>query len=210
MDNPVMIFGVGGIGKAALDIFKSNGILLYGFLDYEASLHGTQVDDVQVLGSPEDDGYLKYVGRKCEAFVALDHMKQRKSVVELLKTRRKVMPVNAIHQSAFISETATMKHGTFINAGVTVGAFAEIGNHCIIHTHATIDHEVRLDDFVQVGAGTVINAGVVIAEGTFVGSGVTIVSGVKVGKNANIGAGSVVIKDVKAKETVFGNPAQTV
>jgi acetyltransferase-like isoleucine patch superfamily enzyme len=39
---------------------------------------------------------------------------------------------------------------------------------------------------------------------------VTIVSGVKIGKNARIGAGSVVIRDVKKGETVFGNPAQVV
>ncbi len=36
------------------------------------------------------------------------------------------------------------------------------------------------------------------------------VSGVKIGKKANIGAGSVVIRDVKDGETVFGNPAQTI
>jgi len=44
----------------------------------------------------------------------------------------------------------------------------------------------------------------------FVGSGVTIVSGIKIEEKANIGAGSVVIKDVKKGETVFGNPAKSV
>jgi len=37
-----------------------------------------------------------------------------------------------------------------------------------------------------------------------------IVSGVKIGKNARIGAGSVVIEDVKEGKTVFGNPAAEV
>jgi acetyltransferase-like isoleucine patch superfamily enzyme len=36
---------------------------------------------------------------------------------------------------------------------------------------------------------------------------VIIVSGVTLGKNARVGAGSVVISDVKDGETVFGNPA---
>ena len=37
MDNPVMIFGSAGIGKAAYEIFRSNGVLIYGFLDYDGS-----------------------------------------------------------------------------------------------------------------------------------------------------------------------------
>jgi len=48
---------------------------------------------------------------------------------------------------------------------------------------------------------------VTIKEGAFIGSGVTLVSGITVGKNARIGAGSVVISNVKDGETVFGNPA---
>ena len=49
-----------------------------------------------------------------------------------------------------------------------------------------------------------------VEDEVFIGSGVTIVSGVKIGKGARVGAGSVVIADVKAGETVFGNPAQKV
>ncbi|MBP9927344.1 MAG: acetyltransferase, partial [Cyclobacteriaceae bacterium] len=44
----------------------------------------------------------------------------------------------------------------------------------------------------------------------FIGSGVTVVAGVTIGKGARVGAGSVVIANVKAGETVFGNPAQKI
>ena len=210
MENPVMIFGAGGFGKAALDLFQSNGILVYGFLDYDKRLHGAEINDVVVMGDPEDDGFLKYIGKKCEAFVALENNQERKAIVDLLKTRRKVMPINAIHKNAFISSTVQISHGSFINAGVTIGAFAKIGNHCIIHSKATIEHHTQLGDFVQVGAGSIINSGVVIGEGSFIGSGVTVVSGVKIGENANVGAGSVVIGEVKNDQTMFGNPAKLV
>ncbi|MCZ6899788.1 MAG: acetyltransferase [Bacteroidetes bacterium] len=210
MENPVMIIGAGGLGKAALDIFQSNGILVYGLLDYDKKLHGAEINDVVVMGDPEDDGFLKYIGKKCEAFVALENNQERKAIVDLLKTRRKVMPINAIHPSAFISSTAQISQGSFINAGVSVGAFAKIGNHCIIHSKATIEHQAQLSDYIQVGAGSIINSGVVIGEGSFIGSGVTVVSGVKIGKNASVGAGSVVIENVKNGQTVFGNPAKSV
>lgn len=207
MEKPVIILGAKGIAHPALEIFNSNQVIVYGFLDEDESIHGTEINTVSVLGNPEDDGFLKLIGKKVESFVAVDDVKYRKFLVELLNERRKVQPINAIHQTAYISTDALIGHGNFINAKVTIGAGAEIGQHCILHSGAIIDHKAKLGDFVQVGAGTIINSEVTIEEGAFIGSGVTIVSGVSIGKNARIGAGSVVISSVGANETVFGNPA---
>lgn len=208
--NPVIIFGAKGIGKAAFDIFKSNDVVIYGFLDDEKTLHQTEIDDVTILGETDDDGFLKLIGQKCDAFVAVDNNKERQTIVKMLLERRKVMPINAIHSSAIISSTAVLGHGNFIGAASIVNSFAELGNHCIINAQALVEHEAKLEDFVQIGAGSVVGAGAVLEEGVFVGSGVTIVPGVKIGKNARIGAGSVVISDVKAGKTLFGNPAQEI
>ncbi|MFC3879517.1 acetyltransferase [Algoriphagus namhaensis] len=210
MDKPVIIFGAKGIATPALEIFNSNEVVVYGFLDEDEKTHGTEINTVAVLGNPEDDGFLKLIGKKTEAFVAVDDVKYRKFLVELLNERRKVQPINAIHQTAYISTDAALGHGNFINARVTLGAGSELGSHCILHTGAIIDHKAKLGDFVQVGAGSVINSEVTIEEGAFIGSGVTIVSGVTIGKNARVGAGSVVISSVDAGTTVFGNPAAKV
>ena len=207
MDKPVIIFGAKGIASAALEIFKSNDVVVYGFLDERKELHNTEIQDIPVLADPEDHGYLKLIGQKCEAFVATDDNSVRKSEVKKLKENRKVMPVNAIHERAKLSESASIGHGNFINAQSFVGALTQLGHHNIINSGAVIDHDCKLGDFVQVGAGTIISSGVEIEDEVFIGSGVTIVSGVKIGKKARIGAGSVVISDVAKNETVFGNPA---
>ena len=207
MEKPVIIFGAKGIAHPALEIFNSNEVMVYGFLEEDESMHGTEINTVSVLGNPEDDGFLKLIGQKAEAFVAVDDMKYRKFLVELLNDRRKVQPINAIHNTAYISTDAVIGHGNFINAKVTIGTAAEIGQHCILHTGAIVDHKAKLGDFVQIGAGSIINAEVTVEEGAFIGSGVTVVSGVMIGKNARVGAGSVVISSVGANETVFGNPA---
>ncbi|MFA0963023.1 acetyltransferase [Roseivirga sp. BDSF3-8] len=210
MDNPVIIIGAKGIAKPAMEIFKSNGVLIYCFLDDDESLHGKEIDDVAILGRTDDDGYLKLIGKKCEAFVATDDNAVRKSLTEMVNKRRKKQAVNAVHQATAIAPSASIGHGNFINAGITVGAFSKVGNHCILHSHSTIDFEASVGDFVQVGAGAVVGSGVEIGDEVFIGSGATIIPGVKVGKGARIGAGSVVIADVKAKQTVFGNPAKPV
>ncbi|WP_258103730.1 acetyltransferase [Marinoscillum sp. MHG1-6] len=210
MDKPVIIFGAKGIGTAALEIFKSNNIVVYGFLEDDKEWHGKEIDDVTVLGKTDDHGFLKLIGQKCEAFVATDENPIRKKWVKMLIDSRKVMPVNAVHQSAIISGFASIGHGNFINAGAVVGANSKIGQQCLIHSRATIEHDVEIGDFVQVGAGAVIGANVTIEEGAFIGAGATVVNGVKIGKNARVGAGSVVVADIADKVTVFGNPATAI
>lgn len=208
MENPVMILGASGIGALALDIFQSNQVVVYCLLDDDIALHNTEISGVSVMGSTDDDGYLKLVGKKCEAFVAVDDNKVRKNLVEMLNDRRHVMPINAIHATAHIAQPASLGHGNLIAAGVIIGTGARVGNHCILHAKALVDYKAQIGDFVQIGAGSIINTGVKIEDNAFIGSGVTIVAGVTIGKGARVGAGSIVIEDVAAKATVFGNPAK--
>jgi sugar O-acyltransferase (sialic acid O-acetyltransferase NeuD family) len=210
MENPVIIFGANYLGRAAQNIFEGNGNVVYGYLDDTKALHNKEIDTVSVLGSTDDDGFLKLIGKKCEAFVAVDDNKLRKNLVEMLHEVRKVQPVNAIHKTSILAASSILGHGNFIDAGVIVGAGSEIGNHCILNSGVSIGAESNIGNFVQIGAGSIVNPGALIEDEAFIGSGVVIVTGVTVGKGARIGAGSVVIAPVKAGETVFGNPAQKV
>lgn len=209
-DNPVLIFGATALGRAAKEIFESNGRVVYGFLDDDKSRHNTEIDSVRVLGSTDDDGFLKFIGKKCDAFIAIDDQPVRKSLTRMVQEVRHVQVVNGFHKLALVSPTCTFGHGNLVSAGVFLGAASRIGNHCIVHAGAIIDAQATLGDFVQVGAGTIINSNVTVGNGAFIGSGVVIVSGVQIGKGARVGAGSVVIGSVKENETVFGNPAATV
>ncbi|MCC6835235.1 MAG: NeuD/PglB/VioB family sugar acetyltransferase [Cytophagales bacterium] len=210
MENPVIIFGANTLGRAAREIFETNEVVVYGYLDDNKKLHNTQVDEITILGDTDNDGFLKLIGKKCEAFVAVDDNKLRKSIVKTIQEVRHVQPVNAIHAKATISEKATIGHGNFIDFNAYLAPGSKIGSHCLIHAKAFIGVETNVGDFVQVGAGSNINPGVTVEDEVFIGSGVTIVSGVTVGKGARIGAGSVVVAPVKAGETVFGNPAKAI
>jgi sugar O-acyltransferase (sialic acid O-acetyltransferase NeuD family) len=210
MENPVIILSGGGLGAVALDIFKKNGVIVYGILDDDAKLHGSEIEDVPVLGSTDDDGFLKLIGKKCEAFVATDDNKLKKNLTQMLLDRRHIMPVNAIHESAIFGLGVALGHGNLFSAGVIANAKAVIGNHCVLHSGVVLDREAVINDFVQIGPKSVIGANVTIGEGSFIGSGVIIVPGIKIGKNVRVGAGSVVINDISDKATVFGNPAAKV
>ena len=207
MENPVIILGANYVGRIAKEIFESNQVVVYGFLDDDQKLHNTDIDDVSVLGGTDDEGFLKLIGKKCEAFVAVDDNALRKNLVNMIQEVRHKQPVNAIHAGASVSVKADVGHGNLIDNGAIIAPGARVGSHCLINARSFIGVEAKVGDFVQVGSGTLINPGVTIENEVFIGSGVIIVSGVTIGKGARVGAGAVVIASVKSNETVFGNPA---
>lgn len=210
MENPIIIFGANYLGRQAKEIFEANGNVVFGFLDDNKTLHGTLIDNITVLGATDDDDFLKLIGKKCDAFVAADENKVRKTLVAMLQEVRHVQPVNGIAASSVIPSSMNMGHGNFVDQGIAFGAGATLGNHCVLNAGAIIGMEAKIGDFVQIGAGSIINPGAEIEDEVFIGSGVTIVGGITIGKGARIGAGSVVIGPVSAGETVFGNPAEKV
>jgi sugar O-acyltransferase (sialic acid O-acetyltransferase NeuD family) len=210
MENPVIILGAQKLGMAALDIFQSNDVVVYCFLDDEVKLHQTEVNNITVMGTTDDPEFLKILGKKCEVFVAAEETATRKSLINLLKDEYQAIPVNAIHKFTSVSENAWLGHGNLINAGAVINANARLGDYCVIQSNAVIESGAQLSEFVQVGAGAIINADVVVEEGAFIGSGAVVVAGIKIGKKARVGAGAVVVANVPANQTVFGNPAQKV
>ena len=210
MDKPIIILGAGSIGKSAMEAFISNNVIVYGFLDDDASLLDKEIGEVTVMGNLEENSYLSVIGDECEAFVAMEEIEVRRNLVQMLIDERKVMPVNAIHESAILASSAGIGHGNYIGAGAIIGSYSSLESHLIINPGVIINHDVKLGNYVQVGAGSIINSGVHIEDEVFVGSGVIIVSGIKVGRGARIGAGSVVVKNVEEGQTVFGNPAEPV
>jgi sugar O-acyltransferase (sialic acid O-acetyltransferase NeuD family) len=210
MEKPVIIFGANPIGTMALEIFSGHGIEVFGFLDDRASLAGTAIMDVPVLGGMSDEQYLKLIGKKCGAFVATDNNAERKAITAMLTGKRKVMPVNAIHSHSRIAGSAHVEHGTFINDSVVIGARAKIGSHCLIHAGAVVNFGAILGNFVQVGSGSVIGDEVKAGNEVFIGAGAVIVPGLTIGDGARIGAGSVVVEEVGKGQTVFGNPAKVI
>jgi acetyltransferase-like isoleucine patch superfamily enzyme len=129
-------------------------------------------------------------------------------------------------------------YGCKIGDGSKVGAFVEIqkgvtiGKNCKISSHSFLCEGVNIHDNVFIGHNvTFINdkfpratnadgsmqteadwhvEETTIEEGASVGSSATILCGVTVGRNAIVGAGSVVTKNVAPDTIVAGNPAKPI
>ena len=129
-------------------------------------------------------------------------------------------------------------YGCSIDDGTKVGAFVEIqkgvfiGKNCKISSHTFICEGVHIKDNVFIGHNvTFINdkfpratnqdgsmqtdadwkvEETIVEEGASLGSSVTVLCGITIGKNAIVGAGSVVTKNVAPNTIVVGNPAKII
>lgn len=119
-----------------------------------------------------------------------------------------LIPVNAIHPRAIVSNSAVVSQGTLVAAGAIINPYAQVGRNCIINTGAIVEHDCIVGDHVHLAPGTKIAGNVTIAEKSFLGIGTTVIPGIKVGENSQTGAGAVVVKDVESSTLVVGVPAK--
>lgn len=108
-----------------------------------------------------------------------------------------------IHALVWIGKNVSIGHRVKIEAFAFIPEGVTIGNRVFIGPHVCFTNDKRppsddrctwLPTFVEDGAS--------------IGANVTVVCGVTIGKNAMVGAGSVVTKDIPAGELWYGNPAR--
>ena len=90
----------------------------------------------------------------------------------------------------------------------------DIGNHVLIASDVkiyTAAHPVTAKERMIPGGGWNIYAQPVkIEDGVWIGGGAIILPGVTIGRNAVIGAGAVVTKDIPANAVAVGSPARVI
>jgi serine O-acetyltransferase len=82
-----------------------------------------------------------------------------------------------------------------------------IGEGAVIHDEVTIFQQVTLGSHGKAGA---VKNYPTVGRGTKIYTGAKLLGGVTVGEDAQVGANSVVIRDVPAKATVVGIPAKLI
>lgn len=174
-----------------------------GFLDSRPHiLDGFEVAE-PIVASPEN-----YRPGADDVFIcALGEAPQKKKYCSLLLERGAEF-VNVIHSSVVIGDGVKLGRGILLCPYVVVASHVSVGDFATVNMHSFLAHDAQVGAYAQIHGHVSINGAVTLGEGCTVGSNAAILPDLSVGEFAIVGAGSVVLKSVRAHETVFGNPAK--
>ena len=130
---------------------------------------------------------------------------------------------------AQVRENAIVGENSIIGSYAYIDANVQIGSNCKIQNRALIYDPAIIHDGVFIGPGAILTndknprsvsesgkvksakdwdkVGVEVLQGASIGSGAICIAPIRIGRWAQVGAGSVVTKDVKDFALVVGNPA---
>ncbi|OUO70293.1 acetyltransferase [Thomasclavelia spiroformis] len=193
----VIIVGAGGHAKVIADIIRLNGDKVIGYLDDSNSL---TLSGYNIIGTTND------IGKKdCWYFVAIGNNILREKLMS-----KETKWYTAIHPTAIIGEDVVIEDGTCIMANVVINSGSKIGKGVIINTASTVDHDCNISDYVHIAPGVHISGTVTVSKNTWVGVGSIISNNIKICSGCMIGAGAVVVKDIREKGTYVGVPAKKI
>jgi len=196
LEKKIILVGGGGHCKSCIDVIEQQGkYQIAGIVDLQGKLH-QKILGYEIIAT--DDDLPRLVNEYENFLITLGHIKspeKRIRIFQTLKELRAKLPV-IISPLAYISKHAEIGDGTIIMHHALINAGAKIGSNCIINTKALIEHDAVIGNHCHIATCAIINGGVKVGAGTFFGSNAVGKEYIEIGKNAVIGCGTKIIKNI--------------
>ena len=158
------------------------------------------------------------IGRDCTIY---PNVRISESIIEdgVVIKDSTVIESSAVKRMASVGPFAHIRPGSEIGAHARIGNFVEVKKSTVGRgtkaSHLSYLGDARIGKDVNIGAGTITcnydgnkKHITTIEDGVFIGSDSQLVAPVKVGKNAYVGAGSTITKDVPSKALALSRGEQ--
>lgn len=203
----IVVIGSSSFAKEAMWLLEEINNLnkeynILGFVDNKSE--SNDINGHNIIG---DDNWLREysLNNTICGVIAIGDGKLRRKLVEEFPN---VKWINIIHPNAKVSKYNNLGRGNIICAGTVITTNVSIGDFNLFNLNTTVGHDTSIGDYNSFMPGVNISGNVVIENTTYFGTNSCVIPYLKIGKNSIIGAGSVVVKDVKAETVVVGNPAK--
>ncbi|MDO5035632.1 MAG: NeuD/PglB/VioB family sugar acetyltransferase [Porphyromonas sp.] len=207
MRNKAIIIGAGTYAEIYSQ-YLSSGYDVVGFYDDNEEIHGKVINDILVIGSIRKAKEYVSAHHKTNVFIPLGNNELRFRLFNEFVKCGALTP-NFIHPSVIIDPTVKLGRGVYILPSSSIMPFSSIGDFTMISMGVNIAHHTKIGEACFFSQGTNVGASIIVEDLAYCGIASTIMTGVKcVGKNSLIGAGAVVIRDVKPNSIVAGVPAK--
>jgi sugar O-acyltransferase, sialic acid O-acetyltransferase NeuD family len=210
INNEMYIVGAGGFSREIYDYLSTTNYeyesqKLIGFLDDDI----TQLDDFDIahsiVGSLQNSNIPK--GSTLIMGIANPVLKE---IIYKFYSNLGIKFITYIHATATVGKYVELGDGCVICPNATLTTNIKVGLCATINAHSSIGHDAVIGSFSTLSGHCDITGGVVVGERVIFGSHALVIPSKIVESDSIVGAGSVVIKKVKAGTTVFGNPAKKI
>ncbi len=206
MQNKLIIFGVEDVAELANFYFsKYTDFKVEALCIDERFMKETNKFGLPIISFPEVCKL--YSPRDIYFFVALGYSKVneiRKNKYDLIKNLGYRL-ASFISPKANIFSKSNIGENTFILENNTIQPFVHIGNNVTLWSGNHIGHHSNISDHCFISSQVVISGRVVVEEQCFLGVNSTIRDHLLIGKKSVIGAGSLILSDVKPNSVYKGN-----
>lgn len=207
MEKLIIIGGVGFGEEIAWLIERINDkkekFEILGFINNDIK-KGDYVGKYIVLGN---DDLLYDLPKDTNVCIAIGNSIIRQKVTAKIKKLGFKFPI-LIDPSAIINNKTIIKEGAIICANCVITTNVMIEEFVLINLACTIGHDCTLENFSTILPGCNISGNVTLKECCSLGTGVKVIPHCQVGKNAIVGAGGIVVKNIPDNCTAVGVPAK--
>lgn len=205
----LIIIGARGWGREVYlqyTICKEAGLIdcsCKGFLDSKTDALDEYEGYPPIIGNVED-----YIIQPDDVFFcAMGDVKWRKHYASIIEEKGGEF-INLVHPEAVLGKNIRLGKGCYIGRNVEMSCDITIGDFVSLFSCCALGHDSVIGDYSHLGFASFLGGYAQIGKGVTVHPNAKILPHVKVADEAVVGAGSVVIKNVKSGTTVFGIPAK--
>lgn len=202
-----VVVGAGGAGREIAAWYRASSphSTLVGFLDADASIHGTVRAGLPVLGS------LNWLDKNAVDRVVIGvGTPVTRRAVALQLSKIGIVPHAVIHPLAHVGERVQVGAGTVIAPGAILTVDIRVGFAVYVNFGAVVGHDAVIGDFCVIAPNAAIAGHVTLEPGVDFGIGASSLQSVIVGEGATVGAGACVTSDVPPRTVAVGVPARPI
>jgi sugar O-acyltransferase (sialic acid O-acetyltransferase NeuD family) len=207
MTAQLILLAASGLAREVLAVLEGqSSYKVRGILDDEASLHGTALGGVDVLGpldmisEYDDDQVLICAGRGMTR-AAIDRRMTRLGIPD-------DRFATVTDSSVRVPSSCQVGPGSLLLRNVVLTANVKIGRHVVCMPNVTLTHDDQLDDFVTVCAGVAVGGSVCVGREAYLGMNSSVREDLTIGQRAILGMGACLTRDLPPAETWAGVPAR--